>query len=611
MKLKFFSFLVAVCCFIQVAGAQSFNSSNIFSHNDYKNPQPFFAAYDHQVGYIEADIFLRNGELLVAHEEGELDNARTLEALYLKPLQEKIIQNKGNAYPDQAKSLALMIDLKTEGASTLKALSDKMRSYPALIQCTSLKVTVSGNMPSPQEWHNYPDYIHFDGRPGIRYSEEQWKRITLVSTSFKEHSSWNGKGVIPQPEKDRLSQIIKASHDKNKPVRFWAMPDFINAWIKLMDLNVDVLNTDHVPELMEFLKTFSRNSYRNESDHSVYTPQYNRKQWKDKPKNIILLIGDGTGLAQWYSAYTANHGRLNIFQLTDIGFSITTSSDSYITDSAAGATAMATGKKTNNRFVGVDSAGKVLTTIAEKCKQHHFNVGIISNGDITDATPASFYAHRNERSMSEAIAMDFVSSDFDVLIGGGEKWFKARKDNRDLLNELSKKNYSTRTSFQSLNEMKDKRFVILEDAAVVSKMKGREDFLSRSLLKTTAVFSSQPRPFFIMEEGAQIDWGGHDNNMEYVVREALDFDLAVGEAMKFVDQNKETLLVITADHETGGLTLLNGDLSQGFVFGKFSTNDHTGITVPVFAYGPGADQFRGVYQNTEIYTKLVKLLGVE
>jgi alkaline phosphatase len=610
MKSRFFSFLITTCCAVSIASAQSINSSNIFSHNDYKNPVPFYQAYDLQVGYIEADVFLLDGNLLVAHEAKELDNTKTLETLYLKPLQEKILQNNGTAYADATKSLALMIDLKTEGTSTLKALSEKLSGYPALIQCTSLKITVSGNMPPPGQWSNYPNFIHFDGRPNITYNEEQWKRITLVSSGLREYTLWNGKGLIPQLERDRINEVIKFAHDKNKPVRFWAMPDFVNAWIKLMDMKIDVFNTDHVPELADFFKSYSQNSYRSQSIHTVYTPQYNRSKWKPTPKNVILLIGDGTGLAQWYSAYTANHGKLNIFQLNDIGFSITTSADSYNTDSAAGATAMATGTKTNNRFVGVDSIGKPLTTIAEKCKLSKFNVGIISNGDITDATPASFYAHKNERSLSEAIALDFMSSDFDVLIGGGEKSFNARKDNRDLLKELSKKNYTTSTSFQSIDGIKDKRFVVLEDAAVVSKMKGRGDFLSKSLSKTTSIFASQGQPFFIMEEGAQIDWGGHENNMEYVVREALDFDQAIGEAMKFVDQNNETLLIITADHETGGLTLLNGTVSQGFVLGKFSTNDHTGITVPVFAYGPGADHFRGVYQNAEIYNKLAKLLSI-
>jgi alkaline phosphatase len=135
---------------------------------------------------------------------------------------------------------------------------------------------------------------------------------------------------------------------------------------------------------------------------------------------------------------------------------------------------------------------------------------------------------------------------------------------------------------------------------------GRGKFLSRSINKTLETFSKDKRPFFMMAEGAQIDYGGHANNMEYVVREMLDFDEAVGEAMKFVDNNRETLLIVTADHETGGLTLVGGNTANGYVHGNFSTTDHTAVMVPVFAYGPGADLFRGVYPNTEIFYKIVK-----
>ncbi len=595
---------------VEMSSAQSFNSSNIFAHNDYEKEVPFFAAYDRQVGYIEADVHLVNGKLLVAHEKTQLTDDKSLENLYLQPLQEKISLNKGNVYSDAKRSLALMIDIKTEGQSTLNAIVELLNKYPSLTGCKTLNLTMSGDMPTPRQWSDYPSFVKFDGRPGVTYTEEQWKRITLVSASFAAYSAWNGKGIIPQQEHGKLTDIVNAAHDKFKPVRFWAAPDFPNAWIKLMELGIDVINTDHVVDLANFLIQLPLKSYTSNGSYSIYTPLYDRERWRKTPKNIILMIGDGTGLAQWYSGYTANRGALNIFQLTDVGLSITSSADNYITDSAAGATAMATGSKTNNRFVGVDTTGRTLNTIAEAFKKKKFKVAIISNGDVTDATPASFYAHKKERSMSEEIALDFVTSDIDILVGGGEKAFMKRKDGRNLMTELSGKTYEVSNTFRSIDAVKSSRFVIIEDSAVVSKQKGRGDFLSRSLVKSLAVLSAQTQPFLIMEEGAQIDWGGHGNNMEYVVREVLDFDQAIGEAIKFVDNNNETLLVITADHETGGLTLLGGNVSKGFVMGKFSTNNHTGIAVPVFSYGPGAEHFRGVYQNTEIYKKLMTLISL-
>ena len=165
--------------------------------------------------------------------------------------------------------------------------------------------------------------------------------------------------------------------------------------------------------------------------------------------------------------------------------------------------------------------------------------------------------------------------------------------------------------YTSIDTIQSTKYVVIDNASAISIKQGRGDFLVKSLQKSIASCSKGDTPFFVMAEGAQIDDGGHDNDMEFVVRELLDFDQAVGEAIKFVDSNRETLLIVTADHETGGLTLLGGDISKGYVHGNFSTNDHTAVMVPVFAYGPGAEAFRGVYQNAEIFFKIKQVLNVK
>ncbi len=585
--------------------AQNYTSSSVFAHNDYEKPIPFYSAYHLQAGYIEADIFLQDGRLMVAHTRSEIDTNLTLDSLYLIPLQRSIRKNKGYAYADQQKSLTLMIDLKTDGNSTMQALVNTLNRYPDLINANNLKVVISGNVPDPASWEKIPSFIHFDGRPGIAYSPAQLERIQLISTSFP--VKWNGKGVLTTEDRDKITALRDDVHGKGKKIRFWGAPDFENAWIQFMNLQIDIIGSDQISILVPFIKDLSKNSYANKLIHAVYQPIYAYDRLAT-PKNIILLIGDGTGLTQLFSGYTANHGNLNLFGIRDIGFSLTAASDSYITDSAAGATAIATGLKTNNRFVGVDSAGNRLISISDRLKEKKFKTAIISNGDITDATPASFYAHQAERSLSEAIALDFLSTDNDILIGGGLAAFKNRKDNRDLFSELSSKGYVAAEHFESLETIKSEKFVLLDDSAVRSKKDGRGDFLVLSIRKTLSIFSRSKSPFFIMLEGAQIDSGGHYNDLEYVIREVLDFDQVVGEAMKFVDENKETLLIVTADHETGGLSLLDGNLTKGFVLGNFSTNDHTPLMVPVFSYGPGAGYFTGVYPNTGIYERLIKLV---
>jgi len=113
-----------------------------------------------------------------------------------------------------------------------------------------------------------------------------------------------------------------------------------------------------------------------------------------------------------------------------------------------------------------------------------------------------------------------------------------------------------------------------------------------------------------MTEGAQIDYGGHANNMSYVASEVMDFDKVIGKALAFADADGQTLVIVTADHETGGLSLLDGDYAEGYVSGRFATNDHTATPVPVFAYGPQSFRFRGVYENTELFFKIMKVLNI-
>lgn len=247
----FFLFLIFLW---QACPAQRYTSAAIFAHNDYEKPIPFEVAYKANVGFIEADVFLRDENLFVAHESKQIQIDKTLETLYLNPLNKLIEKNGGYAYADKDQSLTLMIDLKTEGVATVNALIVKLKNYPRLLECKTLLITLSGNMPAPALWSNYPDYIHFDGRPGIIYTPEQQTRIRLVSDSFINYSTWNGKEALKKSDEEKIINVIETAHAINKPFRFWAIPDFPESWIKLMELDVDILNTDDVAGLATFLK---------------------------------------------------------------------------------------------------------------------------------------------------------------------------------------------------------------------------------------------------------------------------------------------------------------------------------------------------------------------
>ncbi len=329
-----------------------------------------------------------------------------------------------------------------------------------------------------------------------------------------------------------------------------------------------------------------------------------------KPQNIILLIGDGMGLAEYYVGLTANRGALHINNMKSIGFSKTSSSDNYVTDSAAGGTALATGKKTKNGVIGCDSLGHKCESILELAEKDGKATGLVSTSAITHATPASFIAHQSDRGMYEAIAADFLATEVDVFIGGGYKFFSQREDKRNLIEELQDKGYTIGRSLEEVKKVKKGNVAVLTAEEHNEAYIKRGDLLPQATKKSISILTkNSDKGFFLMVEGSQIDWAGHQNDITYLVQEMLDFDRAVGEALKFAEKDGNTLVIVTADHETGGLTLVGGDEAEGYVKVEFQTGWHTGVPVPVFAYGCGAEEFMGIYENTEIFHKMAHLWG--
>ena len=331
-----------------------------------------------------------------------------------------------------------------------------------------------------------------------------------------------------------------------------------------------------------------------------------------RAKNIILLIGDGMGIAQIQAGLTANGGKLNLLQFPVTGFSLTEASDQYITDSGAGATALSIGRKTYNGAIGVDASGTPRETILETAEKKGLATGLVATCSITHATPASFIAHQAKRSLEEAIALDFLKTDVDVFIGGGLRYFTQRQDGRNLLEELRAKGYQVLPdTAANLTQYKKGKLAALVAGLHPKKMtEGRGDYLVKATQTALQIVKQQPKGFFVMIEGSQIDWGGHANNTQYVTSEMIDFDEAIGEALRFAQADKNTLVIVTADHETGGMTLLAGNTAVGTIEAKFTTGGHTGVMVPVFAYGPGAEAFNGIYPNTAIYEKMMQALGL-
>ena len=327
-------------------------------------------------------------------------------------------------------------------------------------------------------------------------------------------------------------------------------------------------------------------------------------------KNIILMIGDGMGIAQVHAAYLANGNTLTMTEFLNIGLQKTSSADRLTTGSAEASTALASGVKTNSRYIGVDPEGNPVKTILEYAEENGLATGLVATSYITHATPAGFIAKQIDRNMYEEIALDFLQTDIDVFIGGGRNHFNKRKDGRDLLEELTQRGYQVALTMEDVKSISTGKLAGLVDTLHPAKYsEGRGDMLPDATATAIEILQQNKNGFFLMVEGAQIDWGGHDMDEDYIIQETLDFDRAVARAYEFAKKDGNTLLIVTSDHETSGMALVDSREDRLQPDYRYIHDEHTGVMVPVFAYGPGADKFMGVYENTDIFHKMMKLFG--
>ncbi len=393
-------------------------------------------------------------------------------------------------------------------------------------------------------------------------------------------------------------------------------------------------------------------------DLSFYQPPANTETYpnikSDRVKNVILLIGDGMSFNQFSIARIKGaglDGKLYMEKLPVTGIMRTHSANNIVTDSAASGTALACGIKTNNKMLGVAPDETKYKTILEAAKENKMATGLVVTSRITHATPACFAAHVRHRDMERRIAPQLIENEkVNVLFGGGRDYFLPRtvpggrrRDERNLIEEAQQAGYSyienkeqLRTAkgpyvlglFQigsliikepepSLAELTKKAIEILD-----VKEQERKTFLENiitGILNLLFFESSDGEPgFFMMVEGSQIDWACHDYDADRVIRLTLLFDLAVKEAIDFAVKDKHTLVIVTADHETSGLTITEAENGEDLELlwavdrqHKRGTSGHSGQPVAVFAFGPGAEIFSGVYDNTDIPKKIAEVMKIK
>lgn len=377
------------------------------------------------------------------------------------------------------------------------------------------------------------------------------------------------------------------------------------------------------------------------------------RQQAPEVRNVVFMIGDGMGLAQ-VAATMIDRGdsALNLERARFIGLSKTGSANNRVTDSAAAGTALSTGVKTYNGAIGMDVDKNPRPTILEKAEANGLATGVVATYSVTHATPASFVAHVPSRKMEERIAAYYPDSGIDLFFGGGKKFFTEREDGRNLTKELETQGYTIVYSLDELLSFEGGRSdeegehpsvegcrsgtdgdlsdaenncptargarigALLAHEAMPTMREGRGDYLPKATEKALNLLkNNSDKGFFVMIEGSMIDGGCHAGDPAMVFAETVDFDRAVGAAFDFADHNPGTLVVVVADHETGGLTLPSGkpdfSLSDQGVKYEFSTGGHTAILVPIYAYGAGAENFSRIMDNTDIPKTMERLLGFE
>lgn len=621
----------------------------IHSHNDYKNIVPFYLAYSQRAASIECDMFLMEGVFFVGHDKEDLTADMNFEKIYLEPIVDCFKKNKGRAWKDSEERLQLLLEVKSgDTQAYIEALLKRIEKYPEVFNPSvnkyAVRIVLTGcSIPGDDIISKYPDYILFDGEYEKEYTPAQMGRIYMISTNLEGLTRWNGKGSLVRDEEAKVRKCISDIHSLGKFVRFWGAPDTPTAWNTLYNFGVDFVGTDNVTKCADFFSDWRNKNYEISSPQggtatgggttrtdrldkttrsfkgfendklalshriNTYTPSYTGDGDHKPIKNIIFLIGDGMGIAQIDAANKVNSG-LTLLNMKHIGLISNSSKDAYTTDSAAAGSALATGESNSNRHISISDDGKPYPSLTDFFHEKGYACGVVTLGNVADATPAAFYAHNVERDNADEITMELLKGNLDILVGSGINNFTKRDDDVNIISELKKKGYDFTKSIDKIRKSGEKVICIDED------MEKAADTLNIGLLaKATRetidklTENKESKGFFLMVEGAKIDYAGHSRCLPGSIVETLSFDMAISEALKFADKNGETLVIVTADHETGGLTLIDGNLKTGHLTAYYVTNDHTPIILPVFSYGPHSDTFIGNYFHYEIPRKIKQL----
>lgn len=616
----------------------------LHSHNDYNRVAPFWEAYSQHCRSIEADVYWHEGDLLVGHDLKDLKPENSFLRMYVDPIVRTFRANEGRMWAGSDDRLMLMVELKSATEPTLTEVIKLLEQFPDVFcSPTGVQIAITGNTPDKEHFADYPAWVGYDGDIRENYTWTQLERVALVSNSFRMFAKkWNGKGRMIDSELDAVKAAIEKVHSWGKPIRFWEAPEGTTAYFTFWKLGVDIINTDKPAVASLFFSDWGNKNFimgkhevqagvtgtkkldaatrsfagfQNEKlqltkNVPTYTPTYRNDGTNKKIKNVILLIGDGMGINQVMAAAYVNKRELSMLKMKSVGIQYFNPNDDFIGDSASGGSALATGELSWTRHLSTNKDGSVpYPTLTDYFKGLGKATGVVSLGDIADATPAAFYGHSSERDSTEKLTSYWLTSTIDLICGPGTGYLeKPRQDGLDMLNGIKANGYTYTKDATAIHKESGK-LICLDDRMGAYATEETLPFLADITRSSIEKLSKDSKKgFFLMVEGAKIDYAGHSDCLPASIIEEFSFDMAVAEAMKFADSNGETLVIVTADHETGGLTILDGDLETGHVLAVYNSDDHTPTIVPVFAYGPGSREFTGTYLNVEIARTIKKLV---
>lgn len=366
--------------------------------------------------------------------------------------------------------------------------------------------------------------------------------------------------------------------------------------------NPDELDRDRSKYATYQFKDSDKYTYDN--PYEVVTVKQPRSK---KIKNVIVMIGDGMGFEQISCGWVTNGGKLNMNQMPYSGVSRTNCTDRLVTDSCAGGTAIAIGEKTKYGYIGLDAGGNPVESVLKDAQTKGMKTGVTVTCRINDATPADFCGHSTTRKDEEGLAAQYVDSGVDFISGGGIHFWTSRSDGRNLVEEMKAKGYTFVDKLEDIRGAEGDKFLGLYDEYDLIPSLDRGPILLESTMKALEMLDNK-KGFFLMVEGSQIDDWAHRNKVGQMCEELYDFDKTIGAVLEWAERDGHTLVIVTADHATGGLTLLKGSVEERNVKVHFSTTGHNGIYVPVFAYGPHAEEFSGFHENADLGKILRKLL---